>query len=424
MLQTILEQLKEKQITTYLIKESKTQTAELFFIRKRLDMRREKDVTEYSITVYHDFVKENTNMRGSSSITLPAGMTASEIGDKLASAYYAAGFVCNPFYELPEGSDRKPSLTDSQISHKTLEESASIMTEALFHYDTDETTFLNSAELFLNRKDTRIVNSQGIDVSFITYEAKGEFVAQCTTPADVETYKSFSYDDLNTDELKEKVKAALEMTRARAKACTAPAAGTYSVILSDSYVKTFFSYYIARANAAMIYPKYSSYSVGTNVQGENVTGETLNITLKPIAPYSEEGIFMTERPLLLDGTLKTIHGDSRFCRYLNEEPTGSYRGILVKPGTTSLSEMKAKPYLHIVNFSDFQMDAFTGHFGGEIRLAFLYDGNSITPVTGGSINGSILDCQKNMIFSSEEQTERDFCGPAAILLSNIPVAGV
>lgn len=424
MLQTILEQLKANQIDTYLIQENEIQTAELFFIRKKLDMRREKDVTDYSVTVYHDFLKEDTKMRGSSTITIPAGMTAVEIGEKLKSAYYAASFVCNPFYELPEGEKKESILPDSDLSKKTLEESASIMTDALFYYDTDETTFLNSAELFLNRRDARILNSRGIDVSFVTYEAKGEFVAQCIMPADVETYKSFAYDDLNTDALKEKVKQALAMTKSRAKASAAPLAGNYSVLLSDSYVKTFFSFYVDRSNASMIYPKYSSYSVGTNVQGENVTGERLNITLKPMAPYSQEGIPMTERPLLSDGILKTIHGDSRFCYYLHEQPTGSYRAVSVDAGSRSLDEMKEEPYLHIVNFSDFQMDAFTGHFGGEIRLAFLYDGSTVTEVTGGSINGSILDCQKNMILSKETQVEKDFSGPAAILLPNVLVAGI
>ncbi len=424
MLQTILEQLKQNQIDTYLIQENKIETAELFFIRKKLDMRREKEVTDYSVTVYHDFSKDDIKMRGSANVTIPAGMTAIEIHDKLKSAYYAASFVCNPFYELVEGKTEDAILPDSALSKKTLEESAAVMTEALFYHDTNEDTFLNSAELFLSKKDTRILNSRGIDVSFTTYEAKGEFVAQCITPADVETYKSFSYDELNTEALKEKVKEALTMTKARAEANTAPAAGSYSVILSDSYVKTFFSYYVDRSNASMIYPKYSSYTVGANVQGEDIKGEKLNITLRPMAPYSQEGIPMKERPLLSDGVLQTIHGDSRFCYYLNEQPTGSYRAISVETGSMPFSEMKSKPYLHIVNFSDFQMDSFTGHFGGEIRLAFLYDGNTVTPVTGGSINGSILDCQRNMIFSKEEQVEKDFKGPHAILLSDVLVAGI
>ena len=85
--------------------------------------------------------------------------------------------------------------------------------------------------------------------------------------------------------------------------------------------------------------------------------------------------------------------------------------------------MKKEPYLQVVNFSDFQMDDFTGHFGGEIRLAFLFDGEKVTPVTGGSINGSIIDSQSSMLLSKEMQVEDGYEGPLAVCFDNIPVAG-
>ena len=89
----------------------------------------------------------------------------------------------------------------------------------------------------------------------------------------------------------------------------------------------------------------------------------------------------------------------------------------------SLEEMRQAPCLEIVNFSDFQMDSYSGHFGGEIRLAFLYDGEKRIPVTGGSINGSILEAQKNLNFSSETQVDKEFEGPAAVCLTGVKVAG-
>ena len=92
-------------------------------------------------------------------------------------------------------------------------------------------------------------------------------------------------------------------------------------------------------------------------------------------------------------------------------------------GSVSLEEMERSPYLEVVNFSDFQMDSFTGHFGGEIRLAFLYDGEKRIPVTGGSINGNILEAQKNLVFSKEMQVEKDFEGPVAVCMEQINVAG-
>jgi predicted Zn-dependent protease len=159
----------------------------------------------------------------------------------------------------------------------------------------------------------------------------------------------------------------------------------------------------------MIYQKYSNYQVGNHVQGDEVTGEHLTITLKVSEPYSSEGIPMTDRPLIKDGVLKTIHGNSRFSYYLGTEPTGTYDSFRVTCGTET--------------FSDFQMDTFSGHFAGEIRLAFLSDGNTVIPVTGGSINGNLLEAQKNLIFSKEMQLEKGYEGPYAVKFEKVSVAG-
>ena len=179
-----------------------------------------------------------------------------------------------------------------------------------------------------------------------------------------------------------------------------------------------------------IYAKYSSFKLDENVQEKTadggscpVKGDSLSITLIPSVPYSSEGTFMTKRQLLDNGVLKIYHGNVRFSRYIGVEPTGDYRSIKVEPGSTSIEDMKKEPYLQIVNFSDFQMDDFTGHFGGEIRLAFLYDGDTVTPVTGGSINGSIIEAQSSMLLSKETQVEDGYEGPLAVCFDNIPVAG-
>ena len=47
----------------------------------------------------------------------------------------------------------------------------------------------------------------------------------------------------------------------------------------------------------------------------------------------------------------------------------------------------------------------------------------MTPVTGGSINGSILESQKDIVFSTDRYAEIGYDGPYAILLKNVAVAG-
>lgn len=70
------------------------------------------------------------------------------------------------------------------------------------------------------------------------------------------------------------------------------------MVLSGEHVATLLQLYAARANASMIYPHYSDWSIGTKTQGDITTGEALNLTLMPSAPYSEDGIPMTDRLLI------------------------------------------------------------------------------------------------------------------------------
>ena len=158
-------------------------------------------------------------------------------------------------------------------------------------------------------------------------------------------------------------------------------------------------------------------------QGEKVQGEKLNITLHASNPYSSEGIPMKDLTLLKEGELKAIHGNARFAYYLGVEPTGIYSAVKLDNGTKAFEEMKKEPYLYVVSFSDFSMDSLSGYFGGEIRLAYLSDGEKVTPVTGGSVSGNLLELQKDMAFSTERYKDKDYDGPFAVEFHGVAVAG-
>lgn len=428
----ILKALKRLEIKEYIINERVTETAELFFVRKSLDVRRRKDSHLYQVTVYREFMQGEKRCKGTAVATVYPGMAAEEVGRALESAYLAASFVANPYYELPDCStEPAPEFAVAEaISEASMEESCSIMTEALFAEDTAESEgepFINSAELFLVRERVRIITSRGMDVSYSKRNVNGEFVVQCRAPQDVETYSDFKYKDLCAEELRRKVKRTLEYTRARAQAQAAPAAGKYNVIISGGYMRTIFDYYLDRSSAFYVYAGYSSFKAGSNIQfikeNEAAEGDAITLTLKADVPYSPEAIPMRDRLLMDGGELKTIYGNARFSYYLGTEPTGNYIDISVAAGSMSLEEMKKEPYLHVVNFSDFQMDSLTGHFGGEIRLAFLYDGEKEIPVTGGSINGSIFEIQDKLKLSTEMQEENGYSGPFAVYMKGVNVAG-
>ena len=247
-------------------------------------------------------------------------------------------------------------------------------------------------------------------------------MTQCKTPQDVEQFFQFEYPDLNTAALTEKARKAIAAVRDRAAAQESPQAGTYSVVLSGEEVRSLMEYYLDRANAALVYAQYSDWAAGKPIQGEAVQGEKLNLTLLPKAPYSLEGIPMTTRPLLENGELKTLYGALRFCQYLGMEPTGNYERFGLDNGTVALKDLQ-KGCLCPVSFSGFEMDSFTGHFGGEIRLAYLYTEDGVKILTGGSINGNLSEKQGKLLFSKERYDTMDYTGPFAVKIEGVEVAG-
>lgn len=418
MLDTIITALKNENIDIWRITRSNVESCELFFIKKKLDSRRIKKVCKYCVTVWHDFERDGIRFRGSGTAVLHPGMSLMEIESYLKSAYTAAGFVCNPFYELP-----KPEAFDGPETEFDCEKASLTMVEALFKADHHEKGFINSAEFFSSNQRISILSSTGTNVSFTNTLVNGEFVVQCKEPQDVEQYRSFAYLRPNPDALTEKANSAIIAVEDRANAVKSAPAGIYDVVLTGDHLRTILDYYLERANAANIYSQYSDFKVGESVQGENISGALLNIRLLHDAPFSSEGIRLTERDLIKDGKLCCIPGSTRFARYINAEPIGSYNKLGVENGDIPYSEM-IKNSLVPISFSDFQMDSFSGHFGGEIRLAYLYDADgNRTLVTGGSINGDIFSAQADMAFSIERYSSNTYEGPFALRVKGVSVAG-
>ena len=415
----IIELLQEEGIENYLVMTQHMDSYELFFIRKNIDMRRSEALDMTEVTVYREFDREGTHCLGNASFHVEPSYDEQEIRAQIRKAYMAAQFVPNPYYELAPAVCDKGHVSEGEDAKELL----GSVTQALFAQDCEKDVFLNSAEIFVGKIRTRVVNSRGVDVAFTKDMVQGEFVAQCKSPQDVETYQDFAYDVFRPEALQELVRQTLQITRDRAQANHAPKAGVYDVILSDQYAATLFDYYKERSSGSYVYMGYSDFRQGEDIQGEPVQGDRLNLSFVATDPYSPEGLPMRDLPMVKDGVLQNLHAPCRFASYLDVKATGMYQKISCDCGEMAFEQMRQKPGLYVVNFSDFQMDSLGGYFGGEIRLAYLNDGETITPVTGGSVNGSIMEAQKDFIFSREKQNSTTFEGPKAVLLHQIRVAG-
>ena len=424
MIEKIREILAGEKIEEYRINAVRTESAELFFVKRRLDMSRKKDVTEYVVTIYRRFaVDGQEETLAQVTAQLFPGMPDEEIAAVLREAYENAEYAQNKAYMPYAGRKEGFCPGKSALASMDVADTALLMADALFAAEEGDVSWINSAEIFAERTWEHIVSPSGTDVSFSTDCVKGEYVVQCKCGEDVELYRDFAFDEPAADELTRQAKEALKTVKDRSAAKGKLEGGEYTVVLSGKHVATLLDFYAGKAMAEMIYPGYSDYEPEKAVQGEEIVGEKLNLNLIADRPYSSEGIPMKDRVLLQDGVLKTIYGSNRFCSYLGVEPTGNYRKLSLEAGTRSLSELLKAPCLYVVDFSDFQADEFTGFFGGEIRLAYLYDGDSVRVVTGGSINGNINRSQENYRFSREKYKSLRYEGPFAVRLEHVAVAG-
>ena len=98
MIDIIKNALKEAEIKTWRINEKKEHTAEVFFIRRRQDMRRIRDTHKYNVEVFCDYEKDGKPMRGRSQVTIVPSQSEQEVLTLLKEAKHAASFAGNPYF--------------------------------------------------------------------------------------------------------------------------------------------------------------------------------------------------------------------------------------------------------------------------------------------------------------------------------------
>lgn len=336
---------------------------------------------------------------------------------------YSAGFVMNKYYPLVKGTKEEHKVMKSNFSNCSLEEGGEKLRQTIYSEDNYDNGGINSCEIFLNKNRKRIINSEGIDVSYDGYSSEIECITQWKENDDVEIFNLFKQDELNEEFLKKQVKDAIEVAKWRDKAKETPDTGKYTVILSHEAAKELFNYYIMMTNANSVYGEISNFKVGDSIQGKAIKGDKVTINLVAKLPYDGDGFKLKDVTIVEDGTVKAIHGSQRFCNYIGVEPTGNISNVKVELGSKSLDEMKKENCLHLITFSGFQLATVAGDFAGEIRLGFLYKDGKVTPITGGSISFNLKNVQENMILSKDALKDDWYEGPLAVQIFDVNVAG-
>lgn len=417
----------------WLINHAVTESHEFFFVKDKMDMNRTKQVTKTRLTVYKDFEEDGKAYKGSAATTLPPALSEAELKTALDDLVLGASFVKNASYKLAEKQKNDAMPVPCNAAGQDPMVLAPKIIKALYSQDIHEDGRINSVELFLEKSQRRLLNSNGVDQAYTTYYGEIELIVDWmpTGGEAVEIFNVLRFSDVDEAKITNFSKDALETARLRASAKPMRGIKDVPVLLTRGSVPEFFRYFTEKASAEMVYQQYSDAKTGEKLQGKTITGDAVTLHLRPVIPGSAvsrsidaDGVYLKDHTLFKDGVLQQYHGTTRFSQYLGVPATGHIENIEIEGGALSASALKKQPHLELIAFSDFQMNEITGDFGGEIRLAKYFDGQSTAYFTGGSISGSFKASAPSMRFSSETHLQGSAICPVVLQLTGVSIANV
>lgn len=430
MLNIIRQQLEQNaKVSAWSIKEDRSRSKELFFIKNKLDMNRAVEVLEFHVCVYVDFEEGETRYKGDANVLISASDTEEEIAAKIDKAVFAAGFVKNKWYDLPEDDgDSYPELPryDNVSDLKARYDDLYDVLFKSYPYRSK----VNSCEVFATTAEQRVVTSKGCDVTYPHNHWMFELVTDDSEGEEpVEIFNDYDLTRMDLEQIESIVDRQLMETEGRSLAVRNEKIDKIRIILTGDAVESLLEFYVSQATDWMIYSNISRVRKGEYFVSESAR-QKLNVTMNPeltfsiySKPVDEEGRRLKPFVLFKDGVAENIRSSARYSHYLDIPHTGMVQPFEVEAGVCPIDDYSTGDYLELIAFSSFNMDPTTGDFGGEFRLAKLVRNSQMSWVTGGAISENIFDVQDRMVFSARQIRRKNSLTPEAIIIDGVTVSG-
>ncbi len=421
-------------IADWKIFETRKSQAESFFVGAALDMTRRVESTELRLVVYADTEEDGKRLRGEASAIVHPTMGSSEIKDLVHRAAFAAARSRNPWFPLPEPASARIKVGPSAFEQKEAGAWMAELAEALYRHDGSSGSRINSLELFLSRSEVRILSSRGIDVGFVRHRGYAEYTVETSStdsPGGVELTDELSFSEPDFGRLSDEVARRLSWVRERAAARSMPRIQGLPLLLGGREAEAALAWFFGNSSSSRIYAKTSPFALGVSVHGTEakagnfdpvgITAEALLPGCPASAPYDLDGFPLAPTPCIEAGIAKAFVGPGRYAHYLGLPPSGDYGLFSAAGGSLTDAELRSRPHLEVAFFSNFNMDLDSGDFGGEVRLAWHFDGKTRRPITGGSVTGSMFENRGLMRLSRERSLASSMFGPSTVLLPLVSV---
>jgi len=420
----IIECLKKNQrVDEYKINLTQKESYQLFFVKGKLETTRRTNTCDKEVTVY---VKHG-EFKGDSSFIVYPSTTEEELDTLIETAVEKALLIENQSYELPEAGEGEYQV-ESNFSNHTLNEIAGTVANAVFKAEEEEGTALNSVEVFVNRNTITVANSRGINKTQIKYSAMVEAIPTYNGKEEsVELYQQYNFSTLDEAVITAEIEEKLREVKARYEAKKPETEISGNVILNKLELSQLFANLAYDLGYYRVYAKSNVHKKGDMIQ-KDLSGDAITIIMKgeaegniASAKFDGDGMNLTDIKIIEEGKAINYFGSNRFGQYLGEKPTGSLGCLTVEPGTACPKCLIKAPYLEVVSMSGLQVDAYNDYIGGEVRLAYYNDGQTIIPVTGISITGKLSEVLSSIRLAKEVAVHDRYIGPKKAILSGMKI---
>lgn len=373
------------------------------------------------LTVYRDI----EGRRGKASFTLSGEGTDRET---VQAALTAAGLALNPPYRLPAGPAAFPSviLGDRELPERdALVEWGSRIQASLKRAGTTP----SHLELFASRHEWSLLASNGRRHDWLADEVVTDLVVAAGTGEEATEFRVMRRGRSLADLLPETVLEDAVRTVRDRQGAKIPPTGRMAVVLPSSELAVLLEALLLHTEGRAVYTKMVQRTIGDNLIP--AAGDPVSVTLNPLRPKAArsaptDASTVPSAPLqvLEAGVIRHLHADPQYAAYLGVEPTGPAGTLELMPGDRSGADFFSDgPVLEVVAFSANMPDPLSGNFACEIKMGYLHQNGTRTPVAQGSVTGNIFEALANCRLSKETAEDAGYFGPARIRFATLQVAG-
>ncbi len=409
-------------ISDWKVLSTRTESTELFFVHRDLETVRSTDTTDVKVSVYvsHD------GALGEASFSVYASYDDAKIAEEIEKAKKKANIIANQPYSIPQGETGNYVSSSNFVNYK-LHELASLISKACFEADCVEGGSINALEIFVYRDEISLTNSRGIDKTQVKYRAMVEAIPTFNGAESVELYEQYNFTEFDHTLVFEEISKKMKEVKDRYEAKAPEGKLSCAVVLDAPELEQLIGNFVHELNFSSVYQHSNAFGLGDDIQ-KDAAGDRMSVTMcgevkgsVRSSAFDSDGVTLVDRKIIEEGKAVALWGGTRYAQYLSEVATGNLGCISVERGTLTDKEKASKPYFRCASMSGLQVDIYNDYIGGEVRLAYYFDGEKEIPVTGISISGKLSTALANMRLSNEATTYEGYHGPKCAIFEGIEI---